>query len=267
VLIEKVDALDDFDNLGKESFMADLFRGAGGYRWLDSFVMGTIIQLGTHRFCEKFLTREIDPTGRQYDQMTQAARSGCMNNAEGSERGATSKETEMRLTDVARASLAELGNDYVFWLLRKRQLPWPKLSDDARAIYEIRLDLPTYGTDVLHDSCKHILAQEKKFCRWLDSNDDTAMANVLLILISRTINMLNHQMTAQGDKFVKEGGFREHLKEARTEELARREEAPACPLCGAPMRKRTARGGKSPGKPFWGCSAYPKCNGVREVEP
>lgn len=77
--------------------MSDLFRGSGGYRWLDSYVMGTIIQLGTHRFCEKFLTRQIDPTGRQYDQMTQAARSGCMNNVEGSERGATSKETEMRL--------------------------------------------------------------------------------------------------------------------------------------------------------------------------
>lgn len=183
--------------------MADLFRGAGGYRWLDSFVMGTIIQLGTHRFCEKFLTRQIDPTGRQYDLMTQAARSGCMNNVEGSERGATSKETEMRLTDVA---------------------------------------------------------------PWLDSDDDAVMANVLIILIARTINMLNHQLGAQGEKFVQEGGFREQLKDVRSAELARREDAPQCPECGAPMRKRTAKSGKSQGKPFWGCSGYPKCSGTREVE-
>lgn len=70
--------------------MAELFSGGGGYRWLDSWVMGNIIQLGTHRFCDTFLTHHLDPTGRQYDQMTQAARSGCSNNVEGSERGATS---------------------------------------------------------------------------------------------------------------------------------------------------------------------------------
>ena len=247
--------------------MADLFKGSGGYRWLDSFVMGTMIQLGTHRFCEKFLTRQIDPTGRQYDQMTQAARSGCMNNVEGSERGATSKETEMRLTDVARASLAELCGDYIFWLLRKGQRPWPKLSDEARAVYGVRLDKPEYGTDVLHDSCDHILKQQVKFSRWLDSDDDIVTANALIILISRAINMLNHQLTAQGEKFVQEGGFREQLKEVRTEELARREGAPRCPGCGTPMRKRTAKSGKNAGRPFWGCSAYPKCNGVREIEP
>ena len=246
--------------------MAELFHGAGGYRWLDSFVMGTIIQLGTHRFCEKFLTRQIDPTGRQYDQMTQAARSGCMNNVEGSERGATSKETEMRLTDVARASLAELCNDYVFWLLKKRRTPWPKLSSEARAVYDVRLDKPEYGSDVLHDSCTHILKQQEKFSPWLDSEDDAVMANVLIILIARTINMLNHQLGAQGEKFVQEGGFREQLKDVRTAELARREDAPQCPECGAPMRKRTAKSGKNAGQTFWGCSGYPKCNGTREVE-
>jgi len=246
--------------------MADLFRGAGGYRWLDSYVMGTIIQLGTHRFCEKFLTHKIDPTGRQYDQMTQAARSGCMNNVEGSERGATSKETEMRLTDVARASLAELGGDYVFWRLKKGQTPWPKMSDEARAVYDIRLDQPEYGKDVLHDSCAHILKQQDKFKFWLESEDDAVAANALVILIGRTVNMLNHQLSAQGEKFVQEGGFREQLKVVRTEELARREDTPQCPECGAPMRKRTAKSGKNLGKPFWGCSGYPKCNGVREME-
>ncbi len=71
---------------------------SGGHRWLDSFVLASVIQLGTLRFCERFLNRSNDPCGRQFDQMTQAARSGRMNIIEGSERSATSKETEMRLT-------------------------------------------------------------------------------------------------------------------------------------------------------------------------
>ena len=79
------------------------FDKTGGFRWLDSWVMGSIIQLATFRFCDKFLTRRLDPTGRQYDQMTQAARSGVMNNVEGNERTSTSKSTEMRLTNVAHA--------------------------------------------------------------------------------------------------------------------------------------------------------------------
>ena len=54
----------------------NLFDKHGGYRKLDSFTLATVIQLGTWRFCEKFLNRTNDPCGRQFDQMTQAARSG-----------------------------------------------------------------------------------------------------------------------------------------------------------------------------------------------
>jgi len=69
---------------------------AAGYRYLDSWVMASIVHFATFRFCKKFIDRRIDPTGRQYDQMTQAARSGKVNIVEGSARSATSKETEMR---------------------------------------------------------------------------------------------------------------------------------------------------------------------------
>jgi len=89
------------------------FDRTGGFRWLDSSVMGSISQLATFRFCERFLTRRLDPTGRQYDQMTQAARSGVMNNVEGNERTSTSKETEMKLTNVAHASLSDAGPERV----------------------------------------------------------------------------------------------------------------------------------------------------------
>ena len=94
-----------------------MFGGTGGYYRLDSWLLANIVQLGTHRFCREFLTRSMDPCGRQIDQMTQAARSACANIAEGSARRATSRETEMKLTDVARASLAELAGDYINWLL------------------------------------------------------------------------------------------------------------------------------------------------------
>jgi len=100
--------------------MSDLFDKHGGFRRLHSFTLATLVQIETLRFCRRFLTfdhKELDskfydPKGRQYDQMTQAARSGRQNIIEGSERSATSKDTEMKLTDVARASLSELRGDY-----------------------------------------------------------------------------------------------------------------------------------------------------------
>jgi four helix bundle suffix protein len=91
------------------------------------------------------------------------------------------------------------------------------------------------------------------------------MANALLILIARVINMLNHQMEAQGEAFAKEGGFREKLTGIRVDARAKQEDAPACPECGKPMTRRKARSGKNAGKAFWGCTGYPDCRGVREM--
>lgn len=242
-----------------------MFGGTGGYFWLDSWILGNIVQLGTQRFCLQFLNRTNDPSGRQYDQMTQAARSGCVNNAEGSSRRATSKETEMYLTDVARSSLAELSCDYLNWLLQKEQAPWLKSSPESRAVYAVRLDKAEYGEDVVHDACVHILTQKRKFAQWL-TDDDVIMANALLILIARVINMLNNQMESQGEKFKEEGGFREKLTGIRVEAQAQLQGAPVCPDCGKPMVRRKAKSGKNAGREFWGCTGYPKCRGVREVE-
>jgi len=242
-----------------------MFGGTGGYFRLDSWVMANIVQLGTQRFCRLFLNRTNDPCGRQYDQMTQAARSGCANNAEGSARRATSRETEMKLTDVARSSLAELSGDYLNWLLQQGKVPWSKDTLEAREVYAVHLDRPDYGEDVVHDACSHILAQKRKFAKWLESDSDEIMANCLLILIARTINMLNHQMEKQGETFEQEGGFREKLGSIRVEARTRQEAAPVCPDCGKPMTRRKAQSGKNAGKAFWGCSGYPACKGVREI--
>ena len=242
------------------------FDTAGGYRWLDSYIMASIIQLATIRFRERFLNRRNDPCGRQYDQMTQAARSGEMNIIEGSERAATSKETEMKLTDVAKASLGELRGDFETWLLRQGALPWKRNDAEAQAVFSLRLDRPDYSGDVVHDCCAHIFAQRKRLARWIDADDDTIAANALLILISRAINMLKHQLQAQGDRFAKEGGFREKLAAVRVETRAAAEGAPICPECGKPMKRRTARAGRNAGHEFWGCTGYPECQGVMNVE-
>ena len=81
----------------------DLFRKSAGYRYLDAFVLANVVELGTGHFCERFLTLRNDPGCRTYAQMTHAARSGCRNFAEGSERLMTSYATATELLDVARA--------------------------------------------------------------------------------------------------------------------------------------------------------------------
>ena len=73
--------------------MTELFHKCGGYRRLDSYTIASIIQLATLSFCRRFLNRTNDPCGRQYDQMTQAARSGVKNLVEGSERMKASLST------------------------------------------------------------------------------------------------------------------------------------------------------------------------------
>lgn len=242
------------------------FGPTTGYLWLDSWILANIVQLGTQRFCKKFLRWENDPTGRQFDQMTQAARSGVANIAEGSARHKTSRETEMKLTDVARASLAELSGDYLNWLLQRGKLSWEKSTPDARAVYGIRLDRPDYSDDALHSAAAHILTQKQRFARWLDSDNDTDVANAMLILIAQVINMLNRQMESQSESFQKEGGFREKLSTLRVESRARQQVAPDCPECGKPMVLRKAKTGKRAGSEFWGCSAYPECKGARDPE-
>jgi len=235
-----------------------LLTKSGGYRTLHTFTFATIIQLGTLRFCEKFLNRTNDPCGRFYDQMTQAARSGRANIIEGSERSATSKETEMKLTDVAKASLGELRGDYEMWLLKLGSPPWKRASSEARAVYDIAPETFIPQDDTQHESAVYLLQQAKRFAPWLESDDSVVVANALLILLNRVIPMLAHQIEAQGEVFKEEGGFREKLTAVRVEARAEKEDVPACPECGKPMKKRNSARGE-----FWGCTGYPECKGTR----
>lgn len=247
--------------------MPELFDKHGGFRRLHSFTLATIVQLDTLRFCRRFLTSDpreagakfYDPKGRQYDQMTQAARSGRQNIIEGSERSATSKDTEMKLTDVARASLSELRGDYEVVILDRNQLPWSVHSPEARTVNAISLAPAPFADDMVHESAKHALEQRKKYAQWLDADDVVVVANALLIIIGRALNMLKSQVEAQGKAFEETGGFRERLMTKRLEARDKdKPPAPDCPLCSKPMRRRKSAKGD-----FWGCSTFPECKGTR----
>ena len=240
-----------------------------GFYWLDTWVLANVIQLATQDFCFRYLNHTNDPCGRLFDQMTMAARSAPANIAEGSSRHSTSKETEMKLTDVARATLAELANDYLNWLLRQESIPWSVQSADYQAINSIQLDRPVYKDDILHKSSIHILAQKHKFDQWLNNGDSKVAANCLLILCNRLIQMIGRQIERQLDAFKAEGGFTEALTAERLSYRAQQSvqtEAPTCPRCGKPMIKRMAKKGINSGTEFWSCSAYPECYGTRRIE-
>ena len=98
----------------------------GGYRKLKSFQIAQLVYDVTVRFCRRY----IDRGSRTCDQMVQAARSGVQNIAEGSQASGTSKKTELKLTNVARASLEELRLDYEDFLRQKGLPLWEK--DDPR---------------------------------------------------------------------------------------------------------------------------------------
>jgi len=100
----------------------------GGYRKLKSFQVAQLAYDVTARFCERY----IDRRNRTHDQMVQAARSGVQNIAEGSQASGTSKKMELKLTNVARASLEELRLDYEDFL-RQRGLPLWERNDPRRA--------------------------------------------------------------------------------------------------------------------------------------
>jgi len=113
--------------------MAKKLRPSGGYRTTASFQTTTIIYDGTYWFSERFL----DQRSRMADQMVQAARSGRQNIAEGSRASATSSQTELRLLNVARASLEELLLDYEDYLRQRRLLQWSPDAPEAHAVRDV----------------------------------------------------------------------------------------------------------------------------------
>jgi len=247
-------------------------RPSGGYRQLRSFQTATIVYDATVKFCARFL----DPRSRTVDQMVQAARSGRQNVAEGSRAAATSSQTELRLVQVARASLDELLLDYEDFL-RQRNLPtWTKNSPEAKAVRELGFFHPSDPPDLSDPTERGDRARWARYAPWLESADPAGAANATICLIHQANFLLDQQIAALERGFIRDGGYSETLAAARIAERERRRndpadpakaKAPDCPRCGKPMTLRTARKGPNAGKSFWGCPAFPACQGARPLAP
>ena len=247
--------------------MPIVIKSIKGYYYLDAWVMSHIIHQATISFCQRYLNKDNDPGGRLYDQMVMAARSAPANIAEGSSRKQTSRETEMRLTDVARATLSELLSDFMAFSLTYNIEPWPKNSDNYRTFRSLQLERPNYGADIEHDAWIHVQTQRKRFAPWVESDNLAVRVNSIKQLINRNINMLQKMISRQLEEFKQNGGFTEGLCKERLTALTSQsieQGAPKCPICNKPMIKRTIKRGTKAGQQFWGCSNYPECQGTRD---
>ncbi|MEZ4701945.1 MAG: four helix bundle suffix domain-containing protein [Rhodothermales bacterium] len=223
----------------------------GGYRHLKSFQVARVCYDVTVRFCDRYISR----FSRTHDQMVQAARSGVQNIAEGSMASATSKKTEMKLTNVARASLAELRLDYEDYLRQRRLSIWP--SDDPRRdeLVARRCQSADEVAAWVAEVCRrggagsgggqvgrggltraketergnHARKRRKRNNPSLESplstrgpTPDEAAANAAIVLINVATGLLRRQLDALAATFTEEGGFTERLYRARKQRNRRR---------------------------------------------
>lgn len=250
--------------------MTQIISAYGGYRNTYSFVYACLIYHATTTFCHRNYTYKNDSLGKTVGQMIGAARSARQNIVEGSSRAGTSKETELRLYDVAKGSLEELAGDYEAFLTEHEETPWA--HDEPQALQMADLKLAPFKCqnhdDVRHDFGNHILEMRKRFGAFLEAQDPIVAANSILIAIDQACRLLHCQMDTIAEAFRSSGGFTERLSKARLETRDHQiaaEGSPVCPKCGKPMRKVVARKGRNAGNAFWSCSGYPECTGTRPL--
>ena len=203
----------------------------GGYRHLKSFQVAQLAYDVTVRFCDRY----IDKRSRTHDQMVQAARSGVQNIAEGSQASGTSKKMEMKLTNVARASLEELKLDYEDFLRQRGLALWPRSDRRRQHLIDRR---PQSAEDVaqwireVHEkggqSGHGGLGGRGGLVDSTPSTESTQStpppptypeiaANAALVLIAVATGLLDRQLAAQAKAFEEDGGFTERLYRTRTQ--------------------------------------------------
>jgi four helix bundle suffix protein len=173
----------------------------GGYEKLLSFQKARIVYDATVRFCDRFLKRG----NRTIDQMVQAARSGKQNILEGSQASGTSRETEIKLVNVARASLEELLEDYRDFLRVRGAALWDKNSKEALFVRNLGA-----RQDVSYETYKP----------YLETRPPEVVANILICLIHQTNYLLDQQLRRLEKDFLEQGGLRENMTRARLEHRA-----------------------------------------------
>jgi four helix bundle suffix protein len=169
----------------------------GGYRKLLTYQKAQIIYDGTVYFTGKYFPKY----DRTISQMIQAARSGKQNIAEGSMLSGTSKEAEIKLTNVARSSLEELMLDYEDFL-RSRNLPvWDKNHPQVIRLREINKSTPQSNYDTFKFAIEHDIPEFS--------------ANAMITLIKITTYLLKNQLNRLESDFIANGGLKEAMTQAR----------------------------------------------------
>lgn len=177
----------------------------GNYQDLLSYKKSEIIYDFTFRFSEKFLKRG----DRTIDQMVQAARSGKQNIAEGSKASVTSTEMELKLTNVARASLEELLLDYQDFLRVRDHPLWEKNSKEALYVRKLgKSENESYET----------------YRTYMDSRPPEVLANIAICLIHQANYLLDRQIKRLEKDFLEKGGLRENMTRARLDYRRKRKE-------------------------------------------
>lgn len=183
----------------------ELLPPHGGYRTLKSFQVAQLVYDLTVRFCDKY----IAPRSRTHDQMVQAARSGVQNIAEGSVASGTSKKMELKLTNVARASLEELRLDYEDFLRQRGMELWP-VDHPALARFRQRRCASL-------DAVRQWVADEIQHASDCPTAPEQLAANAALSLLNLSCYLLDRQVQAQARAFTEEGGFTERLYRTRSQ--------------------------------------------------
>lgn len=195
----------------------------GGYRKLKSFQVAQLAYDVTVRFCERY----IEKRSRTHDQMVQAARSGVQNIAEGSQASATSKKMELKLTQVARASLEELKLDYEDFLRQRGLAQWERenplrqslinrrcQSADEVAIWVVEM---SRGGGQNGQSGRDFEKSTVSTGSTLSTQIYPELsANAALVLLSVACSLLDRQVSRLAADFEAEGGFTERLHRVRT---------------------------------------------------
>lgn len=168
----------------------------GDYRTLLSFQKAEVVYDITFRFCKKHLSRG----DRTVDQMIQAARSGKKNILEGSKAGLTSKEMEIKLTNVARGSLEELLDDYLDFLRARDHPIWDKDSREAAFVRKLGRKTPQ-SFDLYRE--------------FVETRPPETVANIAVCLIHQTNYLIDRQLLRLEEDFIEQGGLRERMTQAR----------------------------------------------------
>ncbi len=168
----------------------------GAYQDLLAFKKARIVYDATVFFCDKY----IDRRSRTHDQMVQAARSGKQNILEGSQASGTSREIEIKLTNVARASLEELLEDYRDFLRTRDHELWAKNSKQAVFVRKLGRD-----NDATYETYR----------TYLETRPPNIAANIIICLIHQTNYLLDQLIRRLEKDFLEHGGLKENMFRAR----------------------------------------------------